>query len=130
MKVAVIIARVLLGLAFTASSLFFFLDMMPAQELPGAAGQFMTGVFASGYLLQTVKVFELICGIAFLTGRFSPLATVMIFPITLNVFLFHMFLAQEGIPIAIVFLALNLLLAYAYREYYQPLFEIKTISGE
>ena len=127
MKVAVIIVRVLLGLAFTASSVFFFLDMMPAQELPGAAGQFITGVFASGYLMQTVKVFELICGIALLTGRFSPLATVMIFPITLNVLLFHTFLAQEGTLVAIVLLAMNLFLAYAYRAYYQPLFAIKDI---
>lgn len=121
MKVAVVIARVVLGLLFTASAVFFFLDMMPAQELPGAAGTFVTGMFASGYLMQIVKVFELTCGIALILGRFAPLATVVIFPITLNVFLFHLILAPDGVLVGIALMALNLFLAYAYRDRFHPL---------
>ena len=94
---------------------------MPAPEMEGAVGQFMIGVSASGYMLQVVKIFELVCAIALISGRFVPLAAVVIFPITLNVFLFHAFLVPAGLPVAIFLLAANLFVAYANREKYQPL---------
>lgn len=121
MKIAITISRVLLGLIYLASSLAFFFNLMPAPEMEGAVGQFMTGMSASGYIMQVAKVFELVCAMALISGRFVPLAAVVIFPITLNVFLFHAFLAPEGLPIAIFLLAANLFVAYANREKYQPL---------
>jgi len=48
---------------------------------------------ATVYLMPLLKVTELLCGLAFISGRFVPLATVVIFPITLNILLFHTFLA-------------------------------------
>lgn len=119
MKIAVIVARVLLGLVYTASSLFFFLGMMPEQKLGASAEQFMTGLFVSGYVMPIVKVLELVCGIALIAGRFVPLSLVMIFPITLNVLLFHGFLAPEGVLIPLLMLIANLFLAYQNRESYR-----------
>jgi putative oxidoreductase len=75
---------------------------------------------ASGYLLPVVKGIELLCAIAFLTGRFVPLATVVIFPITLNILLFHGVLAPDSLIVPIGLLLGNLFLAYAYRQHYQP----------
>lgn len=121
MKIAITISRILLGLIYLASSLAFFFNLMPAPEMEGAVGQFMIGVSASGYMLQVVKIFELVCAIALISGRFVPLAAVVIFPITLNVFLFHAFLVPAGLPVAIFLLAANLFVAYANREKYQPL---------
>ncbi|MEP2670716.1 MAG: DoxX family membrane protein [Cyclobacteriaceae bacterium] len=121
MKIAITISRILLGLIYLASSLAFFFNLMPAPEMEGAVGQFMIGVSASGYMLQVVKIFELVCAIALISGRFVPLAAVVIFPITLNVFLFHAFLVPAGLPVAIFLLAANLFVAYANRGKYQPL---------
>lgn len=121
MKIAGIIARVILGLVYAASSIVFFLGMMPQQEMGGSAQQFMTGLFVSGYMLPTIKVIELVAGLALLTGRFVPLALVVIFPITLNIALFHGFLAPEGLMVPFVLLAANLFLAYIHREKYQPM---------
>ena len=63
----------------------------------------MDGVQASVYMMTTVKVFELVCAVAFLSGKFVPLASVVIFPITLNILLFHTFLAPDGLFIAILY---------------------------
>ena len=118
MKNVIVIVRIIMGDIFTLFSLMYFLRLMPAQELQGAAGTFMMGLFSSGYVLNVVKAIELICGIALITGQFVPLATVVIFPITLNIFLYHAFLMPGSVAMSVVLLALNLFLAYAYKEKY------------
>lgn len=85
----------------------------------------MAGIMASGYLMTFIKVTELVCAIAFLIGRFVPLATVVIFPITLNILLTHIFVAPEGILTAALLLIGNLFLAWYYRKNYEPLFAMK-----
>jgi putative oxidoreductase len=121
MKIAVIIVRTLVGLLYFAFSIAFFFKLMPQPELSGPVQLFMVGMGASGYMFPIVKAIELICGIAFITGRFVPLATVVIFPITVNILLFHGFLAPEGLVVPIFLFAANLFLAYAYRKNYETL---------
>jgi uncharacterized membrane protein YphA (DoxX/SURF4 family) len=121
MKIVTLVARILLGLVYTVFSLAFFLNLLPQQAPGGNAGQFVMGLAASGYIMYVVKVFELVCGIALLSGRFVPLASVIIFPITLNIFLFHAILEPQGIAIGAVMLAANLLLFYRHRERYSSL---------
>lgn len=119
MKKATVIARILLGAVFTLFSLMYFFQLMPAKEMHGPAVTFMTGLFSSGYMMNLVKAIELICGIALLTGQFVALSTVVIFPITLNIFLYHAFLEPTTVVISIVLLALNLFIAYTNKERYQ-----------
>jgi putative oxidoreductase len=121
MKVAVITIRIILGLLFVVSSLGYFFNLMPAGEMSEGAQLFFTGMVASKYLLPVVKTIELLVGISFLSGKFVPLATVVIFPITLNILLFHAFLAPEGMVVPIIILLGNLFLAYRYKENYQSL---------
>jgi len=60
---AVLVARVVLGLPFLVFGLNHFLHFMPMPEqtLPPNAEQFMSALFASGYL-NAVKVLEIIGG--------------------------------------------------------------------
>lgn len=122
MKVALIIVRVLLGLLFLFSAAAYFFELVPVPEIEGDLKIFNEGLEASGYLMPLVKVVELLCAIAFLSGRFVPLATVALFPISLNIFLVHAFLAPEGLPVAVFVLLGNLFLAYACRRHYRSLF--------
>ena len=85
----------------------------------------MEGIVASVYFMPLLKVTELLCAIAFLSGRFVPLATVVIFPIVVNIVFYHSFLAPEGLPVAISLLLGNLFLAYAYRRHYVTLVAAK-----
>lgn len=122
MKIAVVITRVVFGLLYLVSGLAYFFKLMPQAPLPENAQIFITGLFASGYIMPVIKVLEVVCGIALLANRFVAAALVIIFPITLNVFLFHLFLAPEGVAIPLVLLAANLFLAFTRRDNYQAIF--------
>jgi putative oxidoreductase len=125
MKIAAIIVRTLMGLLFLFASIVVLFKLMPQPEPKGAVKIFMDGIQATIYLLPFIKITELVCGIAFVSGRFVPLATVVIFPITLNILLFHAFVAPEGLPTAILLLLGNLFLAYFYRQNYKTLVAAK-----
>ncbi|MEK6478437.1 DoxX family membrane protein [Catalinimonas sp. 4WD22] len=121
MKITVKIVRILMGLIFLFSSIVVLFNLVPQPELEGSVRLFNEGVEASVYMMPMIKIIELICAIAFISGFFVPLATIVIFPIVVNIFLFHSFLAPEGLAIAIFLLLGNLLLAYYYRQLYAPL---------
>ena len=124
MKIAVIIVRSLMGALFVFGSVTFFLKLFPQPEVTGAMKIFRDGLEASVYLFPTVKSIELLCGIAFLTGRLVPLATVLISPIIVNIILVHSFLDTTGLPVAIFLVLSNSFVAYSHRESYKPLFKI------
>jgi putative oxidoreductase len=123
MKIAIIIIRVLLGALYLFASVSYFLNLMPkAPEMTAAQTSFMTGVMASVYLFPLIKITELLCGVMLLIGRTAPLASIIIFPITLNIFLYGVFLAQpKDIPMGAVMLLFNLVLLYVYRAKYLPI---------
>lgn len=123
MKIAVIIVRVLMGLMFAFASIVVLFKLVPQPEQTGNVKIFMDGMAASIYMMTTIKVIELICAVAFLTGKFVPLATVVIFPITVNILLFHVFVEPEGLLVAILLMIGNLFLAWHYRNKYKPLFK-------
>jgi putative oxidoreductase len=126
MKIAVMIIRILVGLLLIMGSITFFFNLMKEQpKFEGGMKLFFDGIVASVYLMPVVKAIELLCGIAFVSGRFVPLATVVIFPITLNIVLVHGFLDPKGLPAGLVLLLANLFLAYAYRKNYEPMLAAK-----
>ena len=122
MKLFTTIVRVLMGLLFLFASITFFFDLITPPPQTGAMKTFSDGLEAAGYLMPLVKTVELLCGIAFVTGRFVPLATVLIAPIIVNIVCVHLFLAPEGLPIAIFVALANAFVAYQHRESYAPLF--------
>ena len=125
MKIAVIIVRLLMGLMFLFASIVVLFNLVPHPEIKGNAKLFMDGIMATGYFMTLLKVTELVCGLAFVTGLFVPLATVVIFPITLNILLYHVYVAPEGLPVAIPLMLANLFLAYACRKNYKTLLAVQ-----
>ena len=126
MKYAVIIVRTLIGLMFLAASITYFLNIgQEPPNLEGSTKTFFDGLAASKYILPVSKVFELLCGLAFVSGRFVALAVVLIFPIVLNILLINAIHLTSGIPIALALFLGILFLAYTEREKYAPLFTSK-----
>ncbi|MBS1507991.1 MAG: DoxX family membrane protein [Bacteroidetes bacterium] len=125
MKIAVIIVRVLMGLLFLFASITYLFHLYEKPQLTGTVKLFTEGLEATGYFMYTLKIFELICALSLLTNRYVPLFTVVLFPITLNIFLFHAFVDQATLPVAIFVLASNLFLAYHFRERYKPMLAAK-----
>ena len=121
MKIAMIIVRTLMGLLFLFASIVVLFKLMPKPELSGVVKTFNEGLESVGYFMPLLKVTELLCGIAFVAGRFVPLATVVIAPIIVNIFFFHAFVDHTGLPVAIFLGLANLFVAYYYRKSYEGL---------
>lgn len=115
MKKSTLIARSLLGLVFLASGVAFFLTTPPPPE--GPMGDFFKGMMATGYFFYLLKFTEILCGLMLLTGRLVPLALVVLAPVILNIFLIHLFLMPQGMPVAVVLGALEIYLAFFSKEY-------------
>jgi putative oxidoreductase len=124
MKIAMIIVRTLMGLLFLFASVSYFLMIMGVFPMPPLEGPMKTyneGLAASGYFFMLLKITELVCAILLLTGRFVPLALIVLSPIIINIFFVHLFLDRTGLPVAIFLIAANIFLAYCYRDAFKPL---------
>ncbi|SEP37711.1 MULTISPECIES: DoxX family membrane protein [unclassified Mucilaginibacter] len=124
MKIAVLIARILLGLIFVVFGLNFFFHFIPMAQpvMSDKAQAFSGGLFGSGYFFQYMKVIEITCGVGLLINRFTALFVLVLFPISLNIFLFHTLLAPAGMPMGLAIVILNLFLGIAYFKYYKSIF--------
>ncbi|MBP4137494.1 MULTISPECIES: DoxX family membrane protein [Flavobacterium] len=122
MKIATIVVRVLIGLLLLFASITFFFKLAPEPEATGNFKAFNMGLVASTYLLPLAKSIELLCGVAFLTGRYVTLANILILPITINILFINYFLAPEGLPIAALLFLANLFLIYRYWGNYKSVF--------
>lgn len=123
MKIAIIIIRVLLGgmYIFASVPVLFNIQMGEMPKMTADQTTFMTGIMVTKYLFPLIKVTELIAGLMLLIGRTAPLAAIIIFPVTLNIFLYHAFLGPKDLPVVATMLIFNLFLFYAYRQKYLPI---------
>jgi putative oxidoreductase len=115
MKIATLIARILLGLLFLVFGLNGFLHFIPMTPPVGLAGQYMGALFLSHYLVA-VFLLQTIGGALLLADRFVPLALVLLGPVLVNILLFHALMAPEGLPIALSATVLWAILFYAVRR--------------
>ena len=64
---------------------------------------------------------QLLVGVLLLLNRCVPLALALLAPVVVNIVAFHIFLAPSGLGLALVVLALELYLAWAYRSSYRSM---------
>jgi putative oxidoreductase len=121
MKIAMIIVRTLVGLLFIFGAVAFFFSLVTPPPMEGAIKTFNEGLAASGYFFTLLKVTELVCGILLVSGRFVPLALVILSPIVINILMVHIFLDRTGLPVAIFLVAAFIFLGYYYRKAFAPL---------
>ena len=120
-------ARVLLGLIYFVFGLNFFLNFIPNDAQHGeVATNFIHGLFGTGYFFPFMKTVEILLGAFLLIRLFVPLSLVILAPITLNIFLFHVVLEPATAGLAVVMLVLNVALLWAYREYFKPILHVKS----
>jgi uncharacterized membrane protein YphA (DoxX/SURF4 family) len=116
MKIATIVARILLGLIFVVFGSNAFLRFLPMPPLPqGVAGEYLHAFFASGYV-YVIGGFQVIGGLLLLIGRFVPLGLTILAAIIINIWCFHLLMAPEGLPPAILVTILELFLVWRYRN--------------
>ncbi len=117
------IARILLGLPLFVFGLNGFLNFIPqpTTPMPEGAVAFAGALMKSGYMMQLIGATLLIVGGLLLANRFVPLALALFAPFIVNSIAFHLFLERTGLPMAAVFLAFELYLAWAYRTAFRPM---------
>ncbi len=119
MKIAALIARILLGLLFLFAGLNSFFNFVHPQPMPGLAGQF-TAVFLQSHYVMFVGAVEIIASILLLTKQFVPLGLVLLAPVLFNILVFHLTMAIQGVPFALVLILLWAFAAWRVRAYLLP----------
>lgn len=122
------VVRILLGLPLFIFGLNGFFNFIPQPEvaMPENAMAFAGALANSGYMMQLIGTTLLIVGTLLLINRFVPLALALFAPFIVNSVAFHIFLERTGLPMAGVFLALELYLAWAYRDAFRPMLAART----
>lgn len=124
MKIAMIIVRTLMGLLLLFASVTYLFKLIPIPPATGQAKVYNDGLAIVNLMLY-VKIIELCCDLAFVTGRFITLASLVILPIIFNIVLFHGTVAPSGIGPGAFLLIGDLFLIYYYRKNYASLFTVK-----
>ena len=115
MKIATIIARILLGLVFVVfgSNIFLHFIPMPPQK-PSLATDFSKALMESHYM-YVVGFCQVAGGLILLIGRYIPLGLTLLGPVIVNILCFHIFLNHQGWQVASVVAALALFLLWRHR---------------
>lgn len=116
-------ARVIFGLLWVLFGVNFFFNFLPQPPPPEGGMNFLMGLMANPYIFPLLKTIEVISGILLVLNIATPLALILVAPITVNIVLFHAVLAPQGLPVALVMLVLNVFLGLAYFNSYKPLFK-------
>ncbi len=94
-------------------------------DVPADTRVLHDALIGAGYFMPVITGVYLVSGICFVTDRFVPLAAVVLFPITLNIVLYHSFLNPGTVLVSLVVFPANIFLMYEYRDAYRPLLRAK-----
>jgi len=125
MKIGTLIARILLGLIFLVFGSNPFLHFLPAILPSGLAGQFLTVLIQSHYVLFIGAV-QVAGGALLLVNRYVPLALALLGPVIVNILLYHVLLDHAGAALAIMVAIFWGVLAFHHRQYFSSLFVQRT----
>lgn len=116
------ILSILFGLLLINGGLSKFFNYMPVPEnLPEALIKDNAAFAEIEWLMPLVALVELIAGILILLPKTRALGAVIIFPVMVGILLTHIFVAPEGLVIAVVIWAILLWIIYENRAKYRHL---------
>jgi len=124
MKIATIVAQVLLGIEFVVFGSNPFLHFLPATLPPGLGGQFLSILFESKYVLFVGAV-QVIGGALLIVNRYVPLALALLGPVLFNILLFHGLLSHAGWQPGVVSAILWVFLMFRYQKNFAGIFAAK-----
>jgi hypothetical protein len=128
MKIVVMIARILLGLVFLVFGANKIVPFMPMGPMPtGAAGQFMSALFSTKYLVF-VGLCEACSGLLLLANRYVPLALTILGPVIVNVLLIGLLMTHAALASGLVVTILWFIVYWHVRSAFQGIFQQKVDS--
>jgi len=128
MKLIVFILRSAFAICLLAYGINFFYHLKFLPPIPidtKASNQLQNHLLKTGYFFQMVYGITIGCGFFLIINRFTPLFLLIFLPISINLFLFNIFLDPGNWDIPTYVLSVNLLLMLIYRKAYNHLFYAK-----
>src|SRR6478609_5663760 len=123
MKKLTTISRVLLGFIYLVFGLDYFLHFIPyVPNHTGRVAAFKAGLKGVGYFYPMIKSIQIVGGLSLLLNEYAPFFAVVLFPISVNVLLYHTILVPSGWLMGVFLIVPNLFLGYAWRKYYKGMF--------
>ena len=124
-------ARYGLGHPLVVFGLNLFFNFIPQPKTPMSEGAmaFAGALLKSGYMMPLIGATLLVTGVLLVANRFVPLALALFAPFILNSLLFHVCLERTGLPMAAVFVAFELYLAWSYRSAFRPMLTARVTPG-
>jgi putative oxidoreductase len=114
--------RVVFGVFWLASGLSGLMGLVPPPST-SAAGVFLAGLSAAGYLMPLVCLLQVLAGALIVSPRLAPLGLTVLAPVMVQVLAFRLFLgAPPMLPIALVLTAGHVYLAWKNRAAFSALF--------
>jgi len=120
------ISRIILGLIFFIFGLNGIISFIPMPSPSPMAGALMGALAKTGYFFPMLKITEMIAGALLVLNIFVPLALILLAPIIVNIFFFHLYLEPSGMPITLFIVILEIILLRAYRERFQDILKKDT----
>ena len=119
MKYLTHVPAAILAFLFLLGGLSFFLPLLPVPPMTGNSFTFFNLLGTTGYM-AIVKILEIMGGVLIILPTKRALATVILAPISVNIFLFEVFMI--GAPgIGIVLIALIGILIYQEKQKFMAL---------
>jgi putative oxidoreductase len=124
MRITTIIARILLGLAFTVAGLSGYVLSFTSGPPPmaGLAGEFQNVIFRSHFVLFFDGI-QFLSGVGLLANRYVPLALMTSAAILFNIIAFHLTMMPLGIFPGLILTVCWVLVALSHRESLAPLLD-------
>lgn len=108
MKQIIRCTQLLYGSTLLVLGLNTFLHFLPIPEKTGFAKEFLKTLHQTVYLFPLIAGIMVTAGVALLLNRFVTFGALILLPVSLNIFLFHLFHDAEGLLAAIVIYGFNL----------------------
>ena len=119
MKIAKQIPVYFLALVYLVFGANYFVHFLPMPPMSGNAGNFVGLLYSTGFL-AIVKVFEIAFAILLIVPATRALGLLLIAPISVNILLFELVIAQQP-GVGIVLVAANALAIAFSKNKYLPI---------
>ena len=124
-RILIEMLRVTFGALMLFASMAYFLNLIPEARIDGDMKTFGEGVEVAGYLMPLVKGIEFACGMLFIINRFVVLAALLVLPIVVNIVAVHLFIAPEGLQVALFLFIANVMLIGRHSSSYKGILTVK-----
>ena len=120
MNIIKIIFNYIFALMFLGFGLNYFFGFLTMPPLEGNAARFMEILASTGFM-DVVKIIEILLALLMITGFKRQLAYLLAAPVTVNILMYDIFIAEQlalGIPVFLI----NLFLLFVYRKKFRCLY--------